>query len=65
MKVIHTMRTAEAFVKGKWTYKTVEREVRVMAEAEGYAMVRIKGGVPFVARKKELRTVSEEGNVRA
>jgi hypothetical protein len=29
-------------------------EVRVMAEAEGYAMVRRKGSMPFIVRLSEL-----------
>lgn len=34
-----------------------ECEVRVMAEAEGWAMVRRKGCAPFVCRSKELATI--------
>lgn len=30
------------------------REVRVMAVAEGYAMVRRKGAIPYVARVNEI-----------
>lgn len=35
-----------------WVYETVEAEVRILAEAEGYAMVRPKGGSPIVVRLK-------------
>ena len=35
--------------------KPVEFEVRVMAIAEGYAMFRRKGGMPFVCSVKELK----------
>lgn len=35
-----------------------EFQVRVMATAEGYAMVRRKGAMPFVCRVKELRPVT-------
>ena len=37
-----------------------EREVRVMAIAEGYAMVRRKGAMPYVAPAKELRELSHD-----
>jgi hypothetical protein len=35
-------------------------EVRVMAIAEGYAMVRRKRAVPFVCQVKELAEVTEQ-----
>ena len=31
-----------------------DREVRIMAEAEGWAMVRRKGAMPYVCPSKEL-----------
>lgn len=37
---------------------TQEVDVRVIAIAEGYAMVRRKGAVPFVCTVKELRQVT-------
>ena len=43
---------------GKWGCETVEYEVRVMAIAEGYAMVRRKRAMPTVCEAKELH---EEG----
>ena len=36
----------------RWAFQW--REVRVMSEAEGYAMVRRKGAMPYVAPLKEL-----------
>lgn len=42
---------------GTWEYETFSVEVRVMAEAENYAMVRRKGCVPFVVPVKELSTL--------
>ena len=45
----------EALVAGKWTYRTQVDRVRVMARAEGYAMVRFPGAMPFVAPEKDLR----------
>lgn len=60
-KAIYTRTFPKAFVQGKWTHETVESEVRVMAEAEGYAMVRHKGCVPFAVRLKELRPLGKDG----
>lgn len=39
---------------GNFVRKTDPREVRVMAVAEGYAMVRRKGCMPYVASTKEI-----------
>lgn len=36
------------------------RSVRVMAEAEGYAMVRRKGAMPYVAPIRELQFVAKK-----
>jgi hypothetical protein len=43
-------------LRGRVTVTTVydDREVCVMAEAEGYAMVRRKGAYPYVCPVKEL-----------
>lgn len=43
-----------ALVSGKWTYRTQVDTVRVMSRAEGYAMVRLKGAMPFVVSEKAL-----------
>lgn len=42
-------------MNGKIETITKEREVRVMAIAEKYAMVRFKGCMPFVVRESELK----------
>lgn len=39
---------------GRFVHSTEPREVRVMARAEGYAMVRRPGAMPYVAPEKEL-----------
>jgi len=50
------IRKRPAMVAGIFDTMITERiEVRVMAEAEGYAMVRRKGAVPFVCQVKELK----------
>jgi len=41
-------------VAGKLCQGISDREVCVMAEAEGYAMVRRKGAYPYVCPVKEL-----------
>ena len=56
-KAIHVCTMPVAFKDSEWVYKTEEREVRVMAIAEGYAMVRRKGAIPYVCKLKELRLV--------
>lgn len=57
-EVILTRTTPDKMVGGRWYYKTETLPVRVMATAEGYAMVRRKGCVPFVCREKELSTIT-------
>lgn len=42
-------------VNGKFARETEQWEVRVMARAEGYALVRRKGGMPFAVREKDLQ----------
>lgn len=56
MKVfkVHFKRHPVKLTRDGWEYETVEREVRVLAEAEGYAMVRVKGGAAFAVPIKEL-----------
>lgn len=53
-----------AFRNGAWEHETVEFEVRIMATAEGYAMVRRKGAMPFVCQEKELSDRSTIGGER-
>ncbi len=50
---IHNYKTT-VVVDGKWSEEIERRVVRVMAIAEGYAMVRQKGCIPYVAPLKEL-----------
>ena len=45
---------------GKWVYEGEVSTVRVMARAEGYAMVRHKGCVPFVVSEKDLHPMQGE-----
>jgi hypothetical protein len=40
--------------RGRWVYETQRVEVRVLAEAEGYAMVRRPRAMPFVVSMKSL-----------
>lgn len=42
---------------GKIVPKIEQCEVRVMARAEGYVMVRRPGAVPFVVHEKELEAI--------
>jgi hypothetical protein len=58
--MIYTREMAKSFKDGKWTYETLISEVRVMAIAEGYAMVRAKGGMPFVVNEKNLSHIDKE-----
>jgi len=55
---IHVRKRADKLVRGKWTYYEERREVRVLARAEGYAMVRIKGCATFAVPEKELQPMS-------
>lgn len=41
---------------GKFVSRIAQEAVRVMARAEGYAMVRRKGCAPFVVSEKELES---------
>lgn len=40
---------------GKWIYKTMRREARIMAIVEGYAMLRAKGAMPYIESVKDLQ----------
>ena len=53
-KAILTRKEPDKFLNGEWTYKTTQFEVKVMATAEGYSMVRRSGCMPFVCRAKDL-----------
>ena len=50
-RILHT---SPGFACSNFKPYTEEREVRIMAVAEGYAMVRGKGAVPYVAPLNEL-----------
>lgn len=52
------MRPKHVLEQGKWRKEIVPQQVRVMARAEGYAMVRLTGMAPFCVSEKEL--VSEQ-----
>lgn len=52
---IHTRQVPVAFKGGIWLYETQEFEVRVMARADGYAMVRRPRAMPFVCQEDSLR----------
>jgi hypothetical protein len=49
------LRVDTVVVNGKWVNETTPIDVRVMARAEGYAMVRRKGCLPFAVSEKQLR----------
>jgi hypothetical protein len=53
-KAVHSKSMPDKLINGKWVDKIDEREVRVMAVAEGYAMVRRKGAIPYVCPVKEI-----------
>jgi hypothetical protein len=45
---------------GRFASEFRPEQVRVMARAEGYAMVRLKGNSPFVVPEKELHPIPQE-----
>jgi hypothetical protein len=53
-KVIRSYSNPVRYENGKWVNETTEYEVRIMAIAEGYAMVRRKRCLPFACSVKEL-----------
>jgi hypothetical protein len=53
-KVIYVTETPVSFKNGIWENETVQFDVRVMAVAEGYAMVRRPRCMPFVCSIKDL-----------
>ena len=56
---IHHFKTME-IVGGKFTPVARPRRVRVLVIAEGYAMVRRPGAMPYVASAKDLELIDEE-----
>ncbi len=51
-------KSSPAIVDGKIIQEVSTFEVRVMAVAENYAMVRRKGAMPFVCNVKDLMELS-------
>lgn len=45
---------AKAYRNGQWEYELMRYDVRVMAVADGYAMVRRRGCIPFTELVKNL-----------
>ena len=57
---IHHVRYPIPGARSRRTVTIERRKVRVMAVAEGYAMVRRPGCAPYVANMKDLTIVSRE-----
>ena len=55
-KAIHIVQTTR-IIAGKFVPETERREVTVMCQCNGYAMVRRKGAMPYVANEKELEPI--------
>lgn len=53
-QVILRRKEPVSFNGKKWTYQETEFEVIVMAVADGFAMVRRPGCMPFVVDEKQL-----------
>lgn len=51
---VHRCVTPDRFTGGKWTYRTEDRDVVVMAISGKWAMVRRPRCVPYVCEVKEL-----------
>ena len=58
---IYKYKQPVGFKDGRWIYQYHEWAVRVMATAEGYAMVRRSRAAPFVVREKELQPLGKRG----
>jgi hypothetical protein len=56
---IHTRHVAD-IEHGRFVRRTRPELVRVMARAEGYAMVRLSGCVPFVVSEKDLASAPQD-----
>jgi hypothetical protein len=51
----HVLPARSAIIKNRWDHAYVERrKVIVMAVAEGFAMVRVRGGEPYVAPVNQI-----------
>lgn len=60
-KAIYTKQEPDKLTRNGWVYKTAQFEVRIMAVAEGYAMVRRKGAMPFICQEKDLSLIEDKG----
>lgn len=54
-RVTHRAVTPETYRDGKWIDKTEDREVRLLAVVQGWAMVRRPKCMPYVCHIDELR----------
>ena len=61
---VHVARHIESVYGHKAEWVEELRDVRVMAIAEGYAMVRRKGAIPYVCNVDELRKPNASGQPR-
>lgn len=55
-KAIHKVKKTYC-IQGAWMTETERREVTVMCQCNGYAMVRRKGAMPYVADEKDLEPI--------
>lgn len=58
---ILTQRNPTKLTRIGWLYDETKRKVRVMCEAEGYAMVRFPMAAPFCVSVKDLSECPKEG----
>ena len=54
----HKRVSPDKFDGKKWSYKTELHEVEVMAVADGFAMVRIKGYAPYICQVKDIQEIA-------
>lgn len=52
--ITHHSITPEKFVKGKWFYKTEDRDIILMGVVGKWAMIRRPKACPYVVEVKEL-----------
>ncbi len=60
-KMVYRRQQPDTFDGDKWTYMAIEFEVIVMAEVDGYAMVRKPRCMPFVVGIDKLYEAVEIG----
>ena len=61
---VHVARHIESVYGHKAEWVEELRDVRVMAIAEGYAMVRRKGAIPYVCNVDELRKPNDQAQAQ-